>query len=117
MNMMYGIEVLNVINVPNGDLHVGVSVLLMLFNILLMAFLIAWLFTSEGTKKRIVLACSSVLSIVSLILLTNYFMSPSDIKQYQVTISDHVSMVEFNERYDVIDVEGKIWTIREKESE
>ena len=43
--------------------------------------------------------------------------SPSDIKQYQVTISDDVSMVEFNKRYDVISVEGKIWTIVEKEGE
>ena len=41
----------------------------------------------------------------------------SGIVQYQVTISDDVSMVEFNERYDVIKVEGKIWTIVEKEEE
>ena len=114
--MLNGIEVLNVTNISNGDLHTGVSVLL-LFNILLVAFLIAWLLTSEGVKKRIMLGISSVLSIASLILLVNYFISPSTIKQYQVTISDNVSMVEFNEKYDVIKVEGKIYTIVEKESE
>ena len=42
---------------------------------------------------------------------------PSDIKEYQVTIDESVNMVEFNERYDVIKVEGKIWTIVEKEGE
>ena len=41
---------------------------------------------------------------------------PNGKYQYQVTISDNVSMVEFNERYDVISVEGKIYTIVEKES-
>ena len=40
---------------------------------------------------------------------------PTGKYQYQVTISDNVSMVEFNEKYDVISVEGKIYTIVEKE--
>ena len=44
--------------------------------------------------------CSFVCHILSII----YSNQPSDIKQYQVTISDDVSMVEFNERYEVIEV-------------
>lgn len=35
--------------------------------------------------------------------------------EYKVTVSDEVSMVEFNERYKVIDQEGKIYTVRERE--
>ena len=34
--------------------------------------------------------------------------------QYKVTISDEVSMNEFLERYEIIDQEGKIYTVREK---
>ena len=34
--------------------------------------------------------------------------------QYKVTISDEVPMNEFLERYEIIDQEGKIYTVREK---
>ena len=34
--------------------------------------------------------------------------------QYKVTISDEVSMTEFIEHYEVIEQDGKIFTIREK---
>jgi hypothetical protein len=36
--------------------------------------------------------------------------------QYKATISEEVSLVEFNEKYEIIDQEGKIYTIVEKES-
>lgn len=40
---------------------------------------------------------------------------PSEHKtQYKVTISDEVSLNEFNDRYEIIDQEGKIYTVREK---
>lgn len=34
--------------------------------------------------------------------------------KYKVTISEEVSMVEFYEKYEIIDVDGMIYTIREK---
>ena len=34
--------------------------------------------------------------------------------QYKVTISDEVQMNEFLEKYEIIDQDGKIYTIREK---
>ena len=34
---------------------------------------------------------------------------------YKVTISDKVHLVEFNEKYEIINQEGLIYTIREKE--
>ncbi len=37
--------------------------------------------------------------------------------QYQVTISDEVSMTEFYENYKVIDQDGKIFTVRDKTKE
>lgn len=37
--------------------------------------------------------------------------------QYKVTISEEVSMTEFYERYEVIDQDGKIFTVREKTDE
>lgn len=37
--------------------------------------------------------------------------------QYKVTISDSVSMTDFYEHYEVIDQEGKIFTVREINNE
>jgi hypothetical protein len=34
--------------------------------------------------------------------------------QYKVTVSDEVPMNEFLERYEIIDQEGKIYTVRER---
>lgn len=36
-------------------------------------------------------------------------------KQYKVLIDDSVSFKEFTNKYDIINVEGEIYTIREKE--
>lgn len=35
--------------------------------------------------------------------------------QYKITIDDSVSMNDFNEKYEIIDQEGKIYTVRERE--
>lgn len=34
--------------------------------------------------------------------------------QYKVTISDEVTMTDFLEKYEIIETEGKIYTVREK---
>ena len=36
--------------------------------------------------------------------------------QYKVTIDDSVSVNEFNEKYEIIGQEGKIYTVREREN-
>lgn len=35
--------------------------------------------------------------------------------QYKVTISDEVQLNEFNEKYEIIEQDGKIYTVRERE--
>ena len=35
--------------------------------------------------------------------------------QYKVTINDSVSMTEFLDKYEIIDQDGKIYTVRERE--
>lgn len=35
--------------------------------------------------------------------------------RYDVTISDEVKLTEFNEKYEIIEQKGKIYTIREKD--
>ena len=37
--------------------------------------------------------------------------------EYKVSISNQVSLTEFNEKYKILNQEGKIYTIREKENQ
>ena len=37
--------------------------------------------------------------------------------QYKVTISDSVSLTEFNDKYEILDQEGRIYTVRERVAE
>ena len=39
------------------------------------------------------------------------------VTEYKVIISDEVSMNEFTERYEIINQEGKIFTVREREEQ
>lgn len=46
--------------------------------------------------------------------ITNEFNYTDTQTQYKVTISEEVNFVEFNEKYEIIDQEGKIYTIIER---
>ena len=41
---------------------------------------------------------------------------PTGKYEYQVTVDDSVTMNEFYDRYEIVEVNGKIYTIREKEN-
>lgn len=49
------------------------------------------------------------------IITGNVYQIPTDRYEYKVIIDDNVSMVEFYKQYEVIDQDGKIFIIREKE--
>lgn len=55
---------------------------------------------------------------IAMVILTcfgiNKQVNPETHNEYKVLISDEVSWNEFNEKYEVIDQEGKIYTIKEK---
>lgn len=43
------------------------------------------------------------------------FETPSKYEtQYKVAVSDEVLMNEFNEKYEIVEQEGKIYTVRER---
>ena len=57
------------------------------------------------------LSCGTLLGILSGVI----FETPTKYEtQYKVTVSDEVSMTEFLERYEIIETEGKIYTVKEK---
>ena len=55
--------------------------------------------------------------VTSFIISTSISPEPTGRYEYQVTIDDAVSFTELYEKYEVIDQNGKIWTIRDKENE
>ena len=55
-----------------------------------------------------------LLFVISLVLLfLAIFNTEPERTLYKVTISDEVNLVEFLERYEILDTEGEIYTIRE----
>ena len=67
------------------------------------------------------IACGAGLIVgifaMSAVIATTTPAEPTGRYEYQVTIDDTVSITEFYEKYEVIDQNGKIWTIREKDNE
>lgn len=53
----------------------------------------------------------------SLIRFTNSVVETPEHYEYKVLIDDAASLAEFNEKYEIIDREGAIYTVIEKESE
>lgn len=111
--MLNGIEVLNKTTINDGIFWIVLSI------VFAIVFLIGLIYTIVVHELN---ECGLGLMIVGLFLAIIFgvqYIQPSSRPhmQYQVTISDSVSMVEFNEKYEVISVEGKIYTIREKDGE
>lgn len=59
--------------------------------------------------------CSFILFIVGLSCMV-FVESGTGKYTYKVTISDEVNFVEFNDKYEIIDQDGLIYTIKEKEN-
>lgn len=70
-----------------------------------------WIFLVVTTVAYIALVIMGIMGNVDKQLLTE----PTGKYEYQVTIDDSVSMNEFYEKYEIVEVNGKIYTIREKE--
>lgn len=67
------------------------------------------------TIFRISSICCFILFIVGLFCM-NFIESRTGKYTYKVTISDEVNFVEFNNKYEIIDQDGLIYTIKEKEN-
>ena len=56
--------------------------------------------------------CIVIVVSLAMLFLINFTAEPEHTR-YKVTISDDVKLVEFLERYEILDTEGEIYTIRE----
>lgn len=116
--LMEGIEVLNQIEIMGRSPKLVVIALT--FGILFCIFAISAIVSAIvkkdtacgifGTFMFITFLCFIVTKSAS-----NKEIIPTSKYKYQVTIDDSVSMTEFYEKYEIIDIEGKIYTIKIKE--
>ena len=115
---MNGIEILNKTEILVESSYAGTLMLVAIFG--LMVGVICLSVIPPKIKNAIfqlivitIFVIITVASMVSLVLSTD-LKSPTGEYEYQVTIDDSVSFTEFNEKYEVISQEGKIFTVKER---
>lgn len=64
----------------------------------------------------LIMGCCMVLFLLSGVLIDANYEIPTGKYEYKVIIDDNVSIAEFYEHYEIVDQEGKIFIIREKEN-
>ena len=114
--MMDGITVLSqseIMNIPNWTYIITI--------IALIAFFVSMIITFSFHHNRIETIfgissiCFSILFVVGLFCI-QFIEIRTGKYTYKVTISDEVNFVEFNNKYEIIDQDGLIYTIKEKET-
>ena len=108
--MIDGITVLN--NVIISDFN-PVPWLIVLIGFLLLAFIVY--IESDEIKKYVGVIWCGMFAIALLLLVVDIRYSKVD--AIQCTIEDYVSINEVYDKYDVIDKQGEIWTLKEKTDE
>lgn len=111
---MTGVEILSsevVYNtiLPEWCLAIGILAMFAFFGIM------AWQFATE----RVVLGFMCLVLALGSILVGTFGVAENKNSinhiEYKVTIDDSVSMNEFLDKYEIIDQEGKIYIVKEKE--
>ena len=122
--MIKGVEVLNKVALTDTVTNETISDIFgVIFTIALFVFIIGFIFiviTNADDFPFYMFIASFIIMITSGCVLTineaNSREIPNGKYEYQVIIDDSISMSEFYDKYEVIEVEGKIYTIRKKES-
>lgn len=111
--MMEGIEILQTIEVvTHSDAWLGCIIL---FGVILVAFIFAITNNDIYDISTIVIGC--ILSIALVFSIIMYKRSAKMHTEYIVTIDQRVNVIEFFDKYEVIEHEDKLWRIKEKEKE
>lgn len=112
---MEGVTILNTIEVITSTW--GFSIAGLLFAIVALLILIGTIFSiikDEGLEASVFGLITGISVFISLMCFgtaNEYF----DYYKYQVIIDDSVSLTEFMEKYEILDQEGLIYTVKEKE--
>ena len=116
--MLEGIEILNKVEIMEPPMWIAIVVIVFFF--IFLVSLIAGvidIFTDFLDNKKWIPGVGIIVSWVIILMMFIYdkcCSEPTGKYEYQVTIDDSVSFTEFNEKYEVISQEGKIFTVKER---
>lgn len=82
---------------------------------LIVAFIIIYSKVSYSDKQNVLCLCCEVFVFFLILFVGNIQYSKVD--AIQCTIEDYVTINEVYDKYDVIDKQGEIWTLKEKTNE
>lgn len=119
-NMLEGIEILNKVEIMESPEWIAIVSLICLIGILVGVVIFCInIFTDFLDDKWWINALLIILNYIGILLMAgldkDLLIEPTGEYKYQVTIDDKVSMNEFLEKYEIIEINGKIYTIRDKE--
>ena len=117
--MMDGITVLSQSEITTKPCWIWIFLFVSLFVIILgvvLATICASFNKKIGTKLGTVFTIFGIVLFFIDWLCGIIITVPTGKYTYKVTISDEVNFVEFNNKYEIIDQDGLIYTIKEKES-
>lgn len=119
INVLNTIELTKMVSNPIWDYVCNVSLIICVIGIVLMgSCLIGNANDIIGTIGLLMTMGFILLALISALISKNTEKEvPTGEYEYQVTIDESVSMVDFTSKYDIIRVDGEIYTIREKDGE
>lgn len=115
---MSGIEILSSVEVATAYScpNAGAITFAVIFGAFFFGSIMVWLFSDINAIIVLVGAILGfVLGLIGGCIAEDNLIKPIEFEtHYKVTISDEVSMNEFLEKYEIIEQDGKIFTIRER---
>ena len=114
--MIEGIDVLNKTEIMRNPSYIG-----LLFGLFVILFIIGTgiLFYGAYEESIVPLIIAIVMIVLSIVALfqacSKQGTEHTGRYRYEVTIDDSVSFVDLQKKYDVIEQNGKIWTLEDKE--
>ena len=118
---MNGIEILSTAEMVAATAcnatAVGIGVIATIVVMAIIGVFVAW-YQDDAMYVVLFLLFSLVFSALTAVMIAETTSYPTEYEtHYKVTIDDNVSMNEFNEKYEIINQEGKIYTIRERKQQ
>lgn len=96
------------------DFNIGDFIGMTLFIAIAFCVITVITFDIDEVRGAVIIICISIVIGLGGGFITGRF-SNNPVPQYKVMISEEVSMIEFYEKYEIIDQEDLIFTVREKD--
>ena len=117
---MTGVEVLNQNTIYETDVYSWIIIVCVVIGFVLSLILTIIDWCNYGFDGRdiglslVLIACCTLFGLF-LTILTEHDTNVIDYIEYKVTVSEEVNFIEFTDKYEILDQEGKIYTVRERE--